>query len=180
MSVKGNQPSAQTAVQTNVPDPGTLRWTDLDKGQPVSRTIVVRSLEAETGGSPFVAQVVRLRCTRVGQQPKAVDLITSRPRTALPQAPSLEATIQHGGIETDLARAARSLAPRRPLPPARTPRRAPARRLHPLGQQPVHPLAPATAQRAPPQHHRPPGPLRRRGTTAARFAPSPPSGSVRE
>ena len=55
---------------------------------------------------------------------------------------------------------------RRSLPPARTPRRAPARRLDPLGQQPVHPLAPATPQRALPYHHRPPGPLRRRSRTA--------------
>ena len=83
-------------------DPAALRWTDLEKGHPVTRTIVVRGLDTETAGFPLVAQGARLRRERVGQQPKTVELITSRPRTALPQASWLDATIQHSGIETGL------------------------------------------------------------------------------
>jgi hypothetical protein len=76
-------------------DPGALRWTDLENGQPVTRTIVVRSLAAEIAGFPFVAQGARSRRERVGRQPEAVELITSRPLGALQQAPWLKATIQH-------------------------------------------------------------------------------------
>ena len=68
----------------------------------MTRTIVVRGLDAENAGFPFVAQGARLRRERVGQEPETVELITSRPLTALPKAPWLEATIQHWGIETGL------------------------------------------------------------------------------
>ena len=130
-------------------DPAALCWTDLEKGPPETSTIVVHGLDAETAGFPFVAQGARPRRELVGLQPETVELITSRPLTALPQAPWFEATIQHWGIETGLH--ARLDASRHD-----------DRCLHPLGQQPVHPLAPATAQRAPRHHHRPPGPFRRK------------------
>ena len=63
---------------------------------------MVHGLDAETAGFPFVAQGARPRRELVGLQPETVELITSRPLTALPQAPWFEATIQHWGIETGL------------------------------------------------------------------------------
>jgi hypothetical protein len=83
-------------------DPAALRWTDLEKGHPVTRTLVVRALDAETAGFPFVAQGARLRRERVGQTPETVELITSRAPAALPLAQWLEANITHWGIETGL------------------------------------------------------------------------------
>ncbi len=83
-------------------DPAALCWTDLEKGPPETSTIVVHGLDAETAGFPFVAQGARPRRELVGLQPETVELITSRPLTALPQAPWFEATIQHWGIETGL------------------------------------------------------------------------------
>jgi hypothetical protein len=68
----------------------------------VTRTIVVRALDGESAGFPLVAQGARLRRERVAAAPETVELITSRPLTALPRAAWLEASIQHWGIETGL------------------------------------------------------------------------------
>ena len=81
-------------------DPAAVRWTDLEKGHPVTRTLVARELDGETAGFPFVAQAARVRRERVGQAPETVGLITSRPKAQLSPAQWLEADINHWGIET--------------------------------------------------------------------------------
>ena len=83
-------------------DPAALRWTDLEKGHPVTRTLVTRTLDGETAGFPLVAQAARVRRERVGKCPETVELITSRPASELPLAQWLEANINHWGIETGL------------------------------------------------------------------------------
>jgi predicted transposase YbfD/YdcC len=113
LSVKGNQPGVEAVVQAQVPDPGSppfaplndpsaVRWTDLEKGDPVTRTLVVRPLDGETAGFPLVAQAARVHRQRAGLKPETVELITSRPAGQLSPAQWLEANISHWGIETGL------------------------------------------------------------------------------
>lgn len=79
-----------------------MRWTDLEKGQPVTRTLITRPLNAETACFPLVAQAARVHRQRVGKTPETVELITSRPLRELSPAQWLESNIQHWGIETGL------------------------------------------------------------------------------
>lgn len=79
-----------------------VRWTDLEKGDPVTRTLVARALDGEAAGFPLVAQAARVHRQREGKKPETVELITSRPGRELPPAPWLEANIQHWSIETGL------------------------------------------------------------------------------
>lgn len=79
-----------------------MRWTDLEKGEPVTRTLVARELDGEAAGFPLVAQAARLHRQREGKKPETVELITSRPQSDLPLAQWLEANIQHWGIESGL------------------------------------------------------------------------------
>ena len=113
LTVKGNQPSVQAAVQANVPDPGSpflplkddpaaVCWSDLDKGVLVHRTLVARPLAAETAGFPLVAQAAREHRQREGKASEIVELITSRPAGELLPAHWLDANISQWGIETGL------------------------------------------------------------------------------
>jgi len=79
-----------------------VRWTDLEKGDPVTRTLVARELDGETSGFPLVAQAARVHRQREGKKPETVELITSRPTRELSPAQWLEANIQHWSIETGL------------------------------------------------------------------------------
>jgi len=79
-----------------------VRWTDLEKGALVTRTLVARELDGEAAGFPLMAQAARLHRQREGKAPETVELITSRPKAELPPAQWLEANIQHWGIETGL------------------------------------------------------------------------------
>ena len=79
-----------------------MRWTDLEKGNLVTRTLVVRTLDGEAAGFPLVAQAARLHRQREGKKPETVELITSRPKGALPPAQWLEANIRHWDIESGL------------------------------------------------------------------------------
>lgn len=79
-----------------------MRWTDLEKGTVVTRTLVVRALDGEAAGFPLVAQAARLHRQREGKTPETVELITSRPKGELPPAQWLEANIRHWDIETGL------------------------------------------------------------------------------
>ena len=79
-----------------------MRWTDLEKGRLVTRTLVTRALDGETAGFPLVAQAARVQRQREGVAPETVELITSRPAHALSPAQWLEANIQHWTIETGL------------------------------------------------------------------------------
>lgn len=83
-------------------DPSAVRRTDLEKGQPVTRTLVSRPLDAETIGFPLVAQAALVRRERVELAPETVALITSRPASELGPARWLDANIKHWGIETGL------------------------------------------------------------------------------
>lgn len=83
-------------------DPAAVCWTDLEKGKPVTRTLVVRALDGETAGFPLVAQAARVHRQRAGLKPETVELITSRPAAQLSPAQWLEANINHWGIETGL------------------------------------------------------------------------------
>lgn len=74
----------------------------MEKGHPVTRTLVARDLDGEAAGFPLVAQAARLHRQREGKAPETVALITSRPKAALPPAQWLEANIAHWGIETGL------------------------------------------------------------------------------
>lgn len=74
----------------------------MEKGHPVTRTLVTRALDGESAGFPLVAQAARLRRERVGKKPETVALITSRPPAQLSLAQWLEANINHWGIETGL------------------------------------------------------------------------------
>lgn len=113
MTVKGNQPTVQAAVQTSVPDPSSpffaplkdpaaVRWSDLEKGALVTRTLVARDCDGETAGFPLAAQAARLHRQRAGKKPETVELITSRPKRELSPAQWLHANIAHWGIETGL------------------------------------------------------------------------------
>ena len=68
----------------------------------MTRTLVVRDLDGEAAGFPFVAQAARVRRERVGQAPETVELITSRLKAELSPAQLLEANINHWAIETGL------------------------------------------------------------------------------
>jgi hypothetical protein len=83
-------------------DPTAVRWTDLEKGELVTRTLVTRELEGEAACFPLVAQAARVHRNREGRKPETVELITSRPRQALSPAQWLDANIQHWTIETGL------------------------------------------------------------------------------
>ena len=79
-----------------------MRWTDVEKGALVTRTLVARPLDGEAAGFPLVAQAARVHRQREGKKPETVELITSRPASELAPAPWLEGNIQHWGIETGL------------------------------------------------------------------------------
>ncbi len=79
-----------------------MRWTDLEKGAPVTRTLVARPLDGETAGFPLVAQAARVQRQREGVAAETVELISSRPPCELSPAQWLEANIQHWTIETGL------------------------------------------------------------------------------
>lgn len=68
----------------------------------MTRTLVVRSLDSEAAGFPFVAQAARVCRERVGHAPETVALITSRAASALKPAQWLEGNIVHWTIETGL------------------------------------------------------------------------------
>lgn len=72
-----------------------MRWTDLEKGAPVTRTLVARDLDGEAAGFPLVAQATRMNRQREGKQPETATLITSRPKSELSPRQWLEADIQH-------------------------------------------------------------------------------------
>ena len=63
-----------------------MRWTDLEKGAVVTRTLVVRECDGETAGFPLVAQAARLHRQREGKEPETIALITSRPSRELAPA----------------------------------------------------------------------------------------------
>lgn len=79
-----------------------MRWTDLEKGHPLTRTLVARPLDGESAGFPLVAQVARVCRQRAAGKAESVALVTSRPAVALSPAQWLEANIQHWTIETGL------------------------------------------------------------------------------
>ena len=79
-----------------------MRWTDLDKGELVTRTLVARDLDGEAAGFPLVAQAARLQRQREGVAPETVELITSRPARELSPPQWLGANITHWTIETGL------------------------------------------------------------------------------
>lgn len=83
-------------------DPAATHRTDLEKGRPVTRTLVARDLDGEAAGFPLVAQAARLHRQREDGQSETVALITSRPKKDLPPAQWLTANIQHWGIESGL------------------------------------------------------------------------------
>lgn len=83
-------------------DPAAVRWTDLEKGRLVTRTLVARELDGETLGFPLVAQAARLLRQREGKAPESVELITSRPARELSPDQWLEANITHWSIEIGL------------------------------------------------------------------------------
>jgi len=56
-----------------------VRWSSLEKGELVTRTLVARDLSAETAGFPFVAQAARVHRQREDGSAETVELITSRP-----------------------------------------------------------------------------------------------------
>jgi hypothetical protein len=74
----------------------------LEKGHPVTRTLVARALDGETACFPLVAQAARVHRQREGHKPETVELITSRPTAKLSPAQWLEANINHWSIETGL------------------------------------------------------------------------------
>jgi hypothetical protein len=79
-----------------------VRWSDLEKDAPVTRTLVARELDGQATGFPLVAQAARLHRQRAGATAETVELITSRPSSELSPAQWLEANIQHWSIETGL------------------------------------------------------------------------------
>ena len=74
----------------------------MEKGAPVTRTLVARDLAGETAGFPLVAQAARVHRQRDGKKPETVELITSRPASELSSAQWLQVNIGHWGIETGL------------------------------------------------------------------------------
>ena len=79
-----------------------MRWTELEKGTLVTRTLVARDLDGERAGFPLVAQAAQVHRQREGKKPETVELITSRPANALSPAAWLQANIAHWTIETGL------------------------------------------------------------------------------
>lgn len=79
-----------------------MRWTDLEKGELVTRTLVARDLDGEAAGFPLVAQAARVHRQRAGKKPETIELITSRPASELSPAQWLRANIEHWDIETGL------------------------------------------------------------------------------
>lgn len=79
-----------------------MRWSDLEKGKLVHRTLVARPLDGETGCFPLLAQAARLRREREGKTPETVELVTSRPAEELAVRDWLAANIAHWDIETGL------------------------------------------------------------------------------
>ena len=78
-----------------------MRWTDLEKGHLVTRTLVARDLDGEAAAFPLAAQAARLHRQREDKA-ETVELITSRPKSELSPAQWLQANIGHWGIETGL------------------------------------------------------------------------------
>ena len=66
----------------------------MEKGEPVTRTLVARPLDGEQAGFPLFAQAARVQRQRVGLTPETVELITSRPARELSPPQWLEANIQ--------------------------------------------------------------------------------------
>ena len=60
-----------------------MRWTSLEKGVLVTRTLVARDISAETAGFPFAAQAARVHRQRADGSAETVELITSRPARQL-------------------------------------------------------------------------------------------------
>ena len=79
-----------------------VRCTTMEKGQPVTRTLVAREFDGEAAGFPLLAQAARLHRHRTLKPSETVTLITSRPLAQLPAAHWLKANIQHWGIENGL------------------------------------------------------------------------------
>jgi hypothetical protein len=76
----GANPRARTGLPffDHLKDPSALRWTDLEKGQPVTRTLVVdhvvRDLDAESAGLPIVAEgALTARTHRRGARERRAD-----------------------------------------------------------------------------------------------------------
>ncbi|MFH1499372.1 MAG: hypothetical protein ABII82_16295 [Verrucomicrobiota bacterium] len=79
-----------------------MRWSDLEKGKLVHRTLVACPLTGETACFPLVAQAARLLREREGKASETVELITSRPANELSGRDWLAANIAHWDIETGL------------------------------------------------------------------------------
>jgi len=79
-----------------------VRWTSLEKGELVTRTLVARNITAETAGFPFAAQVARVHRQYADGFAETVELITSRPASQLSPRQWLANNIAHWTIETGL------------------------------------------------------------------------------
>lgn len=77
-----------------------MRWSGLEKGELVTRTLVARDLDGEKAGFPLIAQAARLH--RNANTTETVELITSRPADELSPSEWLAANLAHWGIETGL------------------------------------------------------------------------------
>ena len=83
-------------------DPAGARWTSLEKGTLVTRTLVARDLDAEAADFPFVAQAARLHRQTDKPSSEVVELLTSRPAAQLSPRQRLGANINHWSIENGL------------------------------------------------------------------------------
>ncbi len=79
-----------------------MRWTGLEKGKLVTRTLVARDLDAEAVDFPFVAQAARVHRQTDKPSSDVVELLTSRPATQLSPHQWLAANICHWSIENGL------------------------------------------------------------------------------
>ena len=79
-----------------------MRWTSLEKGELVTRTLVARDITAETAGFPFAAQAARVHRQRDDGSAETVELITSRSAHHLSPRQWLANNIAHWTIETGL------------------------------------------------------------------------------
>ena len=79
-----------------------MRWSSLEKGELVTRTLVARDLSAETAGFPFVAQAARVHRQHEDGSAETVELITSRLAQRFPPRQWLGANLNHWTIETGL------------------------------------------------------------------------------
>lgn len=79
-----------------------MRWTDLEKGSLITRTLVARELDGEQAGFPLAAQAARLHRQREDKAEETVELITSRPQAELSPSQWLQANLEHWSIETGL------------------------------------------------------------------------------